>query len=141
VASTTGASLRIEIFVADVGRSTAFYERALGFTRESASPGYMAMRRGDALIGIGLRDGLPAGHPLTPAPGERTGLGVEIVLEVDDVDAACRAVEAAGEPLLSPPRERPWGLRDFRLADPDGYYIRVTSRAGEAPSTGAHPVT
>jgi hypothetical protein len=23
-------------------------------------------------------------------------------------------------------REQPWGLHDFRLADPDGYYLRVT---------------
>jgi len=22
---------------------------------------------------------------------------------------------------------QPWGLRDFRLVDPDGYYVRVTS--------------
>jgi len=24
---------------------------------------------------------------------------------------------------------RPWGLRDFRLLDPDGYYWRITERA------------
>jgi catechol 2,3-dioxygenase-like lactoylglutathione lyase family enzyme len=24
---------------------------------------------------------------------------------------------------------RPWGLRDFRLLDPSGYYWRVTGRA------------
>ncbi len=28
------------------------------------------------------------------------------------------------EPLLV----RPWGLTDFRVADPDGYYLRITSR-------------
>jgi lactoylglutathione lyase len=30
---------------------------------------------------------------------------------------------------------RPWGLRDFRLADPDGYYLRVThGNAAASPS-------
>jgi hypothetical protein len=24
---------------------------------------------------------------------------------------------------------RPWGLEDFRLVDPDGYYLRVTFRS------------
>jgi lactoylglutathione lyase len=22
--------------------------------------------------------------------------------------------------------DRPWGLRDFRVVDPDGYYLRIT---------------
>jgi hypothetical protein len=24
-------------------------------------------------------------------------------------------------------RERPWGLRDFRVVDPDGYHLRITN--------------
>ena len=24
---------------------------------------------------------------------------------------------------------RPWGLQDFRVIDPDGYYLRITHRA------------
>jgi lactoylglutathione lyase len=24
--------------------------------------------------------------------------------------------------------DRPWGVRDFRLLDPDGYYLRITER-------------
>jgi hypothetical protein len=30
------------------------------------------------------------------------------------------------EPML----DRPWGLRDFRMVDPDGYYLRITSHDG-----------
>ena len=25
--------------------------------------------------------------------------------------------------------DRPWGLRDFRVLDPAGYYLRITDRA------------
>jgi lactoylglutathione lyase len=35
-------------------------------------------------------------------------------------------VEAAGYPIAEPLQDRPWGLRDFRLLDPDDYYLRVT---------------
>jgi lactoylglutathione lyase len=56
------------------------------------------------------------------------GAGVEIVLEVRDVDAALEQVERAGFGVVEPLRERPWGLRDFRVADPDDYYVRVTTR-------------
>ena len=27
-------------------------------------------------------------------------------------------------------QDRPWGLTDFRILDPAGYYLRITSRAG-----------
>ena len=86
---------------------------------------------GDAVVGLGPIAKLP---PDGPGPGftqERVaaarGAGVEIVLEVEDLDTALAAVHAAGHPLAQPPRERPWGLRDFRLADPDGYYLRITT--------------
>ena len=65
-------------------------------------------------------------------PGSRArvagarGAGVEIVLEIPDVDAAAEAAVEAGYRLAEPVRERPWGLRDFRVVDPDGYYLRIT---------------
>jgi lactoylglutathione lyase len=57
------------------------------------------------------------------------GAGVEIVLEVEDLDVAHAAVRSAGHMLAQEPADRPWGLRDFRLADPDGYYLRITTRS------------
>jgi uncharacterized glyoxalase superfamily protein PhnB len=86
------------------------------------------MRLGAVVLGIGAASDLPAVHPLKPRAGERSGLGVEIVIEVGDVDAAHAAVQASGQPILLPLKERPWGLRDFRIADPDGYYLRITSK-------------
>lgn len=47
---------------------------------------------------------------------------------MDDLDAEVAHVVAAGWPLDEPVTERPWGLRDVRLLDPDGYYWRLTSR-------------
>jgi lactoylglutathione lyase len=54
--------------------------------------------------------------------------GVEIVLEVDDVAAAHERVLAAGYPVEQDLQRRSWGLTDFRLHDPAGYYLRITSR-------------
>jgi predicted enzyme related to lactoylglutathione lyase len=123
------ASLRLELFAADVERLAAFYEDVLGFTRDAESEDYVALRRGTALIGIGRMNDLPDSHPLRTRSDQRIGAGVEIVIEVDDVEAAYRAVVESGWPVLAPLKARPWGLRDFRLLDPDGYYVRVTSRA------------
>jgi uncharacterized glyoxalase superfamily protein PhnB len=58
--------------------------------------------------------------------------GTELVLEVDDLDQDYARVAAAGWPLAEDLTDRPWGLRDFRLLDPSGYYWRVTTRASDA---------
>ena len=55
--------------------------------------------------------------------------GVELVLEVDDVGAERDRVVAAGWPLGEDLQARPWGLTDFRILDPAGYYLRITDRA------------
>jgi lactoylglutathione lyase len=80
------------------------------------------------VVALNRRAALPDDHPIQRRAGERLGIGVEIVLEVDDIDAMYRHVVAQGWPRSAELMRRGWGLTDFRVADPDGYYWRVTSR-------------
>jgi lactoylglutathione lyase len=125
--------VRFELFVEDVERSVAFYAAALGLQpAPGADPrGYVRVSAGGLRIGLQHRGALPAEHHFRPAhfAGPR-GVGVEIVVEVSDIDAAfIRARDAAvthgGK--VEPLAPQPWGQIDFRLIDPDGYYVRVTS--------------
>jgi len=52
----------------------------------------------------------------------------EIVLKVDNVQEDYRSVHASGHPIVEELQERPWGLTDVRIVDPDGYYLRITAR-------------
>ena len=131
--------LRIELFVDDLDTSIGFYA-ALGFAVERREHDYASLRWGDAVIGLGPIAKLPSDGPGPGFTQERLagvrGAGVEIVLVVDDLDTALAAVHAAGHALAEPPQDRPWGLRDFRLTDPDGYYLRITTpppRRGQTP--------
>ena len=54
--------------------------------------------------------------------------GVEIVLEVDYLHAERDRLRHAGWPIVEDIMRRPWGLQDFRVLDPDGYYLRITSK-------------
>ena len=72
------------------------------------------------------RTGLGPGFTRARLAGVR-GAGVEIVLEVEDVEIALEAFERAGRDVVEPLLARPWGLRDFRVVDPDGYYLRITA--------------
>jgi lactoylglutathione lyase len=128
---TSGMGLRLELFVEDMGESVSFYRRVLGFevVREERGD-YASLRSGDIMLGIGPIAKLPeTGGSFTRCiASQRRGLGVEIVMEVDDLSAAHRRVLDSGHPVFEPPQQRPWGLWDFRIVDPDGYYLRVTSR-------------
>lgn len=118
----------VELHVADVERSLAFYE-ALGFRVERRWEDWIRLDRDGADLVL-FGDAYVRGHEhyFTPhidrAP---RGVGVEIVIEVDDVDAVLAAAIAAGLDIVKPMQDRPWKARDFRLADPDGYFLRFTS--------------
>jgi lactoylglutathione lyase len=120
-------ALRIELFVDDMAVSLDFYRRVLGFQPgESQADGYTPMGHGPVRIALNRRAALPADHPVQASAPERMGRGVELVLEVADLEAVYARVVAEQWPLSGPLQRQPWGLRDFRLVDPDGYYWRIT---------------
>jgi lactoylglutathione lyase len=125
--------VRFELFVDDVERSVAFYAAVLGLQPPSGYDplGYVPVSAGRVRIGLQHRGALPAEHHFRPAhfAGPR-GVGVEIVIEVDDVEAAFARARDAAVPhggQIGYLAARPWGQAGFRLIDPDGYYVRVTS--------------
>src|SRR5688500_9570026 len=122
--------LRLELFVDDMERAIRFYRDVIGFALLRREPDYASLRLGDVVFGLGPVAKLPAsgGYFTRSRLAQGRGLGVEIVLEVDDVGAAYDRVRERGHPVLEPLQDRPWGLTDFRIADPDGYYLRITSR-------------
>ena len=125
------AGLRLELFVEDMEAAIAFYTRVLAFEVARLEPGgYASLRLGDIILGIGPVAKLPeeGGYFGRDISAQRRGVVVEIVLEVDDVDGWRDRVAASGHPIFEPLQDRPWGLRDFRISDPDGYYLRITSR-------------
>jgi len=121
-------TLRFEIFPADLDVTVDFYVRVLGFAvskdQRHDPVAYVALQRGDVRVGALRADG-PAARAARRPP-----TGVELVLEVDDVGAERDRLVAAGWPLDEDLQLRPWGMTDFRFLDPDGYYLRITDRAG-----------
>ncbi|MEU4623590.1 VOC family protein [Actinoplanes sp. NPDC023801] len=124
--------LRIELFVDDLDATIGFYTEMLGFQVERRTDGYAALRHGRVVLGFGAASDLTARDESGPGPawqGARVnGAGVEIVLELDDLDDVTTLYEHCRPrmPAIERLRLQPWGLHDFRLRDPDGYYLRVT---------------
>ena len=121
-------TLRCEIFPDEIDVTVDFYQRVLGFRlaadRRDETPPYAELRRGAVRIGA-VEHALPNARAARRPPA-----GLELVLEVDDITAERDRVLAAGWPLDDDLHDQSWGLRDFRILDPDGYYVRITNRAG-----------
>ncbi len=121
-----------EFFVRDVDASVAFYVDVLGFTLVRAEPDggvpstFAVVVRGaaefmlahEAFLGSETRAALP--YP--------RAAGVDVRLMVEDVDAVYAGVVAAGGRIVLPLKDQEYGLRDFIVADPDGFRIRFAQR-------------
>jgi len=120
VPTGSNAGLRLELTVKDMEAAKDFYTRVLDFQIEKVENAeYIALRNGHARIGLSTHSDL---HD------ERVGRGVEIVLEVEDVGQFHERAQSAGPTSIAALKKEPWGLTDFSVVDPDGYFIRVTSR-------------
>lgn len=130
-----GASVRtttlVELHVPDFAPVRAFYGR-LGFAARREEPdtgsgGYLVLARGENVLSFWPGSERVEGHAYFGRfpPDSPRGYGVEVVLVVDDLDAVYETACAMGA-VVSELRDRPWGARDFRAADPFGYYLRFT---------------
>ena len=121
-------ALRCELFPADIDAAVRFYVEVLGFDVErderTAEAPYVALER------AGVRVGLARRADVGDIAQRRPPVGAELVLEVEDLGAAHRRVLASGWPVDEDLTARPWGLVDFRVLDPAGYYWRITTGAG-----------
>lgn len=104
----------IELNVADIERSKAFYGKAFGWTFKDYGPNYCEFADGR------LTGGFTTNEP--PSPG-----GPLVVLYADDLAATERKVEAAGGRISRPAFDFPGGAR-FHFLDPDGYELAVWSK-------------
>ncbi len=110
--------------VNDLPRSLVWYRDVLGFRVEER------YEREGALVGVGLQAGdvfLMLGQDDWKKGRDRKkGEGFRIYcMTTQDVDAIAKRVRAAGGVLDQEPRDEPWGMRDFSIADPDGFKLTI----------------
>ena len=108
----------------------AFFESVMGFKVKSRGEHFVELETETAQLLLNDPDDLPAGHPFYKNfTGSGQGMGVEIGLVVADLDKSFAAAKKQGWQVSAGIGMRPWGVRDFRMLSPDGYYLRFT----EAP--------
>lgn len=101
----------------DFGRSFRFYAETLGLHiyREWGSG---SIRGVVFFLGGGFLE-------LSGASHVKSSENISLWLQVRDVDAVGRELEDAGVEILEPPTDKPWGLREMWVKDPDEVRIAI----------------
>ncbi len=137
------AKLVPELLVSDHAASLDFYVGVIGFSvrydRPAEKFAYLDLDGAELMIEQ------ETDFWLTARREKPYGRGINLQIEVGDLDGILARLRAAGIPLFRPVEEA-WyrtgdtyaGNRQFLVQDPDGYLLRLFEDLGEnaAPTTG-----
>ncbi len=121
-ASELAASLTVK----DLATSAAWYRDIVGFTIDRRH------ERDGRLLAVSLRAG-QVRLLITQDDGARgldrtKGVGFSLQLTTpQDIDALAAQIQSRGGTLESAPASAPWGVRIFRIRDPDGFRFTISS--------------
>jgi uncharacterized glyoxalase superfamily protein PhnB len=123
--SFRGRALSASLTVKDLEKSLVWYRDVLGFTvdqkyEREGKLRAVSLKAGAVRILIGQDDGAKG---LDRVKGEGFSLQITTVQNVDDVAAR---IKERGGTLESEPADA-WGARVFRLRDPDGFKLVISS--------------
>lgn len=119
--------LFVELFVDNVEVSRDFYRKVFGMKLIKDGPGQVELAHDALQLNICPKRALFGPHYLAWGVDYRLGSRVEFCFEVDDIESSYRRARDHGVDIVEAIQHRPWNKRDFRLIDPDGAYIRVTT--------------
>jgi uncharacterized glyoxalase superfamily protein PhnB len=124
--SFNASAFSISLTVKDLAKSLAWYHDVLGFNidRKIEREGKLrsvALSAGTARISINQDDGAKG---WTRIKGE--GFSLNVTTE-QNIDKIANRIKELGGILDTEPADMHWGVRLFRLKDPDGYKLSISS--------------
>lgn len=124
-------SIQIELHVPDFELVKKFYGK-LGFEavwekKPEEKKGYLVIKRDDNILCFwpGNKFVEKQSYFQNFPSDTKRGFGVEIVIMVNDIENLYKKAESFCK-IVDRLQIQPWGLKDFRIEDPFGFYIRFT---------------
>ena len=118
--------LSASLTVRDLWVSLAWYRDVMGFTVEQqhereGTLRAVTLQAGDVRVLLGQDDGAKG---VDRVKGQGFSLQFTTAQNVDEI---AKRIKARGGTLESEPTDMPWGARVFRLHDPDGFKLVISS--------------
>jgi catechol 2,3-dioxygenase-like lactoylglutathione lyase family enzyme len=118
-----------EIVVRDIRRSTSFYRR-LGFSLLRDGGDFVELTWEDHRLFLAEVSAFQGIDHVDPSEAPRFP-PANVRVMVPDVDEYWQLALESGAPVVVPIGDRYYGLRDFTIADPDGFGIRFATNLKE----------
>ncbi len=111
----------ITLFVDDLAVAKRFYQEVFGLPVRFEDDDSAVFDFGT--VHINLLTSIAARELIEPATvaDRNVGSRLQLIIEVDDVDAMCAMLAARGVELLNGPMDRPWRVRTASFVDPGGH--------------------
>ena len=119
-------TLTASFTVNDLTKSLAWYTDVLGFTvdqkhERGGQVRAVSLKAGEVRILLGQDDG-------AKGMDRAKGQGMSIMLSTaQDIDELAARIKERGGVLADEPTTMPWGAKVFRVEDPDGFKIAISS--------------
>jgi lactoylglutathione lyase len=115
----------ITLFAEDLAQTKSFYQEVFGLQLLFESENQAVFKFANLVVNLtGAADPLELIAP-APVASRDAGVRSQLVIQVDDVDAACTELARHGVTLLNGPQDRPWGVRTASFIDPAGHIWEV----------------
>ena len=118
-------ALSNSLTVKDLAQSVAWYRDVVGFTvdqqyEREGKLRAVSLKAGSIRILLNQDDG---GRGWDRTKGEGFSFQLTTAQSVDEI---AQRIKANGGTLATEPADMPWGVRSFRLVDPDGYRLAIS---------------
>jgi uncharacterized glyoxalase superfamily protein PhnB len=93
----------------------------------AGAPTFASLVRDDSSLMLSPHNETPEEWGMVVEAGKRRRAGgpVSFYIEADDLEAEYQKAKDAGAVILDALAAKPWGQREFTLADPDGFWWAV----------------
>jgi uncharacterized glyoxalase superfamily protein PhnB len=125
-ASFRARALSVSLTVKDLQKSLAWYRDVVGFTLDlmherNGKAVSASLKAGDVRIRLNQDDG-------AKGTNRTKGVGLSLYFSTaQDVNGIATRITERGGTLDAEPADMPWGARVFRLRDPDGFALVIST--------------
>ncbi|WP_027964099.1 VOC family protein [Halalkalibacillus halophilus] len=120
---------RVELYVKDIEQSLSFYENIIGLEMQGRNEKCGRFNYDCFSLLITSEAVLEDDHYFNnKAKSNVKGNGFELIIVVDQLEKVYRRCIDNHYPVEVEVETYPWDMRGFKIADPDGYFLRITSK-------------
>lgn len=120
---------RVELYIRDIEESLKFYQDIIGLELYGRNERSARFNYNCFSLLITSETILDENHYFkSSAKSEVRGNGFELIIVVEELEKVYQRCLDNNYPIEVEVEKYPWDMRGFKIADPDGYLLRVTSK-------------